>query len=205
MVANGARKTGYARYGERKTRRGSKISYLRNQLRQATAKKHTRLDTAFGDLPLSSDRDYADFLLGQYRARKIVGTALAICPPFGIAAPPCQLASLSQDLVDLGNKIRGAESDLVFATPLVSLGAAWVLAGSSLGNRTIRTRRRKAGLRGPDRFLSDDSLARYFVELLAILDRSYTVVEVEQAIAGAHATFDVFAQSLRTQEREVAA
>ena len=53
-------------------------------------------------------------------------------------------------------------SDGSFSLPLLEapardaqiLGAAWVLAGSSLGNRAILAQRRKRGLAGPVHFLS---------------------------------------------------
>lgn len=143
-------------------------------------------------MPVSSKNEYASFLSAQFAARCAVERALAMQPPMGLAAPPSQIAALSQDLADLGIRPERLSKEFTLDTPAAALGAAWVLAGSSLGNKAMLVQRGKMASEGPERFLSDASLARYFGGLIHVLDRPHSQADILEAIAGALATFAVF-------------
>ena len=153
----------------------------------------------------SSENEYAAFLSAQFAARCAVERSLAIQPPMGLAAPPSQAAALSQDLADLGVTPEPMHQEFTLDTPAAALGAAWVLAGSSLGNKAMLVQRGKSGAKGPDRFLSDTSLARYFGGLLHVLDRPHSTADIEKAISGALATFALFEQAFAAIRLEKAA
>ena len=110
----------------------------------------------------------------------------------GVRPPPSQLDLLISDLGDFGFEPQPSEQSLSLTSSAEALGAAWVLAGSSLGNRAMLSRRRKAGLQGAERFLSDTRLASYFSELLRALDAEHEDREVREAISGALKTFTIF-------------
>ena len=177
---------------------------MRNALREATSETHARLDEKVGSLPLSSDDDYASFLTAQYLARRVVDAALDAQSPHGIAPPPSQTELLQLDLSDLGALPGQQEHKLILSTPFEALGAAWVIAGSSLGNRTILRQRRKKGLTGPQRFLEDDRLTSYFSNLRTVLSGSYPPAEVDEAVLGARKTFEVFERAFSIEQLGVA-
>ena len=156
-------------------------------------------------MPVSSRGDYARFLSAQYAARCVVERALAALPPAGLGAPPSQTALLAEDLADLGTRPVAAPNDLKLETPEAALGAAWVLAGSSLGNRAMLAQRRKAGARGPERFLSDHAMARYFGDLLKAMEGERSDSAIQQATRGALATFAIFENAFSTMQLENAA
>ncbi|MBX7458293.1 biliverdin-producing heme oxygenase [Qipengyuania sp. 1NDH17] len=168
---------------------------MRERLRQATGEIHARLDETVGHMPVSSENEYAAFLSAQFAARCAVERALAMQPPMGLAAPPSQAAALAQDLADLGVTPERMPHEFALDTPAAALGAAWVLAGSSLGNKAMLVQRGKTGSKGPERFLSDTGLARYFGGLLHVLDRPHSEADIAQAITGALATFALFEQA----------
>ncbi len=156
-------------------------------------------------MPLSSGQDYGRFLAAQYAARHEVERALCCQPPAGLGAPPSQTDVLASDLRDLDIVPVSYKGTFALEDPFAALGAAWVLAGSSLGNRSMLAQRRKAGRQGPVRFLSDKSLARYFGSLLGILDRPYSDEQGEQVISGALSTFAVFERAFAAGRAETAA
>lgn len=172
---------------------------MREQLRQATGAIHARLDDMFGEAPVSNDGGYATFLSAQYSARKTVGNALDRQPPEGLGAPPAQIDLLLSDLYDLGVKPCSTQSSFRLDSPAEALGAAWVMAGSALGNRTMLSRRRKAGLHDAERFLSDTRLTTYFSELLGVLHAERDHAEVDEAIEGALRTFAIFESAFATE------
>lgn len=178
---------------------------LRERLKQATGKIHARLDQTIGHMPVSSPHEYAAFLSAQFAARCAVERALAVQPPMGLASPPSQAAALAQDLADLGIAPERMSQEFILETPAAALGAAWVLAGSSLGNKAMLVQRTKSGAKGPERFLSDTSLARYFGGLLHVLDRPHSESDIAQATSGAEATFALFENAFAAARLEKAA
>lgn len=158
-----------------------------------------------GEMSVSNGRGYAAFLSAQYCARKTVGSALDRQPPEGLSAPPEQIELLLGDLHDLGVKPSSTRGSFRLNSPAEALGAAWVVAGSALGNRTILGRRRKAGLHDAERFLSDTRLATYFSELLGVLHAERDHAKVSQAIEGALRAFAVFESAFSSEAVEAAA
>lgn len=165
---------------------------MREELREATGAIHARIDASVGHMVLASDADYAAFLSAQYAARSLTERMLAETPPIDLPPPPRQTDVLAEDLSDLGASALPASFAFTVDSPTESLGAAWVLAGSSMGNRTLLVRRRKAGLDGPTRFLSDPRMPAYFKELLTILNAHHSDSTIRDAIAGARRTFVLF-------------
>ena len=169
-----------------------RVEKLRNELRVATAEAHDRLDRAVGRWPLGSQADYTAFLSAQYVARRAAEKAFERQNPTALPAPPCQSVLLAADLSDLSSAAPPAGESVVFADSFEALGGAWVVAGSSLGNRSMLTARRKAASPGPDRFLSDQTMALYFGDVLKVMERDHPAGATQAAIRGALACFDVF-------------
>ena len=181
------------------------VRELREQLRQATALTHSRMDEAVGQWPLSSNRDYAAFLMAQIDARSRLDAAFRRQPPAMIEAPPAQTSLIAHDLGELGFAAPTVSRDFSLDDPYAALGAAWAMSGSSLGNRTLLVRRHKAGLSGAERFLSDSCLPSYFRELLSVLARPHRPEEVAAAVTGAEAAFNIFEEAFAQPHMEAAA
>lgn len=178
---------------------------LRMQLREATAPVHARLDRLVGHMPLSSQADYTAFLLAQSQARQLLDKAFAKQPPAFLPAPPVQAGLIAFDLRELGVEAPILVDQLSLDCAHASLGAAWALAGSSLGNRAMLVRREKAGLGGPVRFLSDPAMPLYFQRLLEVLGRPFAECEIAAAASGANVAFAAFERAFAAHMLEVAA
>ena len=148
---------------------------------------------------------FGAFLLAQYRARHQVEAALDDNPPLGLSAPPRMTDLLARDLAFLGLDVQPPHDRIAFASAAESLGAAWVLAGSSMGNRAMLTMRRKAGLDGPHEFLSDQSMTSYFQHLLQVLSRDHSAAARRAAAGGALRTFALFEAEFASLSMEQAA
>lgn len=177
---------------------------LRAKLRAATQDHHQSLDNALGRLDLAKREDYGRFLTVQARARMGVEKWLArYCPREWM--PPSQAALLQRDLTALGyTPPRGSPA---FAHgdegPVAWLGAAWVLAGSSLGNRMMErdlTARAPSGW--PMAFLRDGAMPAYFKALRPLLEATDVNPGAERTAA---AVFDHFMGEARHQFDELAA
>ena len=156
-------------------------------------------------MPLTCDASYACFLQAQYSARCVVEKAVGQCPPLAIAPPPAQSELIADDLRDLQAQLPEPSPPITLSGPAEALGAAWVLAGSSMGNRAMLARRRKAGLAGPVRFFSDERLPAYFATLREVLAAPHDARTVAAAITGARATFAVFEHAFAAHALEQAA
>ncbi|GAB5350138.1 biliverdin-producing heme oxygenase [Alteriqipengyuania sp. 357] len=175
---------------------------LRARLRAATHEQHQRLDTTLGRLDLADRGDYARFLKVQANARHGVEAWLGrYCPAKWL--PPSQAALLAADLSALGDK-AGLEDapgfDLADQGPVAWLGAAWVLAGSSLGNRMMeRELSARAPAGWPMAFLRDDAMPAYFKTLRPLLAQADPNPGAERIAAA------VFAHFQREADRQLAA
>jgi heme oxygenase len=120
---------------------------LRSHLRAATMAAHDLLDAAMQAASGWQIReDYARFLELQHAARAPLEEWLAAHAPADLR-PPRQTALIAQDLAALGRPVpppapafaldAGTRGDM--------LGAAWVLAGSALGNRAIARQVQRIG------------------------------------------------------------
>lgn len=165
---------------------------LRARLRAATHDNHQSLDTALGRLDLADRDDYACFLQIQARARHGLETWLEKYCPLEWR-PPRQDALLAADLaaLDITLDREGApDFDHPDEGPVAWLGAAWVLAGSSLGNRMME---RDLAARAPDgwpmQFLRDTTMPAYFKALRTPLSATHANPGAERT---ARAVFDHF-------------
>ena len=158
-----------------------------------------------GGLPLASNAHYAMFLSAQYTAREALERAFETQPPRGLPSPPRQTPMIADDLRVLGRAHPTTAAPITFANADAALGAAWVVSGSSLGNRTLLAQRRKAGLHTPEAFLSDDAMPLYFRQLLHLLDRPASPASFEHAIIGARQAFALFETAFSASQMEQAA
>ena len=165
---------------------------LRAQLRAATQKEHQSLDDRLGSLDLADRRDYACFLDVQLRARLGVEQWLFQHCPYEWL-PPSQISLLRRDLEWLGHASDEASAPAFVApavTPDAWLGAAWVLAGSSLGNKMMeRELAPRVAPSWPMAFVRDEAMPRYFKALRPMLEKVTSNPPAEWA---AHAVFGHF-------------
>ncbi|MEM9310293.1 MAG: biliverdin-producing heme oxygenase [Pseudomonadota bacterium] len=187
---------------------------LRHTLRGATASAHDLLDgTMRAAAGWASRDDYARFLSLQYAARLPVETWLADNAPADLN-PPAQASLIAQDLVELGEPVPASASPFDLPVPAVeaaevtraeALGAAWVLAGSSLGNRAILAEVRRAAEQNaqplwPTRFLSDAAMLDFWKGLRTQLEGSADIEDVERATCAAAAVFEHFIAHAQTSQ-----
>lgn len=178
---------------------------LRTELKRATASVHARLDARVGDLPLGEQAEYAAFLAAQLEARSAIEPALGEHRLPDLGPMPSQLESLAADLSEMGYRAPGAMPWTRLANVSQALGAAWVVSGSSMGNRAMLVQRQKAGCSGPERFLSDTRMADYFRQLVKVLESAPEGIELAEAVLGAEKAFAVFEAAFTRQELEAAA
>ncbi len=171
---------------------------LRAQLKSATAGQHDTLDLAMSDMALTEAGPYAHFLAIQFAARATLERWIAELGDRELPPPP-QTPAIAADLHDLGvtppNPVSALCPDRADA-----VGLAWVLAGSSMGNRTLLQRRRKLAIAGPQRFLSDERMPEYFKQLLPRISIPLPPSQAEGAIAAAQGAFGVFEKALTQQD-----
>ena len=176
---------------------------MRKALREATAQAHDQLDGTMRSVAgWSSLDDYARFLSLQYAARVPIEAWLDDNAPEDLRPPP-QAPLIAQDLEAMGrplpsDKVRFETTDLQkqvvrrtkgedktaiasaaleLAGRSAALGTAWVLAGSSLGNRAIlgevrRTANMKGWAQWPARFLGDEAMLVFWKRLRIELEDS---------------------------------
>ena len=178
---------------------------MRQRLRAATAPLHDRLDDAMGALPVGDDNSFARFLTIQYASRRYLDAGFSDYRPAQIGAPPSQLDLIARDLEVLGGAPAEIAGSASFESTAAALGAAWVLAGSSMGNRAMLAQRRKLGLGHADAFLADPRMPDYFQSLLPLLAGDFDTLEQDRMIDGATLAFTTFLDVLaRTELKEAA-
>ncbi len=178
---------------------------LRASLRSATARAHDLLDGSMrAATGWTTSADYARFLSLQYAARLPVeawltqNSARDMCPP-------AQCALIAADLVAMGKQLPqtaapfgiNSAGDAAYSTDFGALGAAWVLAGSSLGNRAIRAEMHRAaktegGAPWPDSFLGDERMLAFWKHLRDRIETPADDVATQSACRAAEAVFDHF-------------
>jgi len=175
---------------------------LRAELRAATREQHQKLDDLLGRLDLADRRDYTRFLDIQLSARRGVEQWLYLNAP-AHWLPPSQVSLLRRDLEWLGYEPRDARAPsflVLFSDPFEWIGAAWVLAGSSLGNKMMeRELAARAPASWPMAFLQDKTMPHYFTALRPLLEDD---AANREAIDAAKA---VFAHFLSLAEQEMLA
>ena len=176
---------------------GMSESSLRAILRRETAKVHDVLDTAMAGSAVADDASYGRFLAFQFSSRQPVEAWMErAMKPADI--PPPQAPLIARDLAALGCDLpRCGTFDMPQGAD--PLGAVWALAGSSLGNRAMLVRRRKAGLGAPNAFLSDGAMPAFFTALKPRLEIAVDTETAMKAVAGARAVFDAFLAQLEPE------
>ena len=167
---------------------------LRHHLKLHTRDLHDRLDRSLAPLALGDDAEYADFLKIQFSVRCAIEDWAAGNLPDGLQIPSA-LANLSSDLADLGVPLPAC-AKLLMPERIDPLGVVWAVGGSSLGNRAMVTRRRRAGLMKANRFLTDPAQAKYFSRVIPSLNREVTAAEARPAIKAAKAVFNCYLTAL---------
>ena len=179
---------------------------LRQTLRGATASAHDLLDGTMREAAGWTTRDdYTRFLSLQYAARLPVEAWLEANAPNDLR-PPAQSALIAKDLGELDEDLP--ETAAQFAIPTQpnasessdharALGAAWVLAGSSLGNRSIlgevrRTAQDNGAADWPTTFLGDPSMLEFWKGLRKQIEVGAETETVELASQAADADFQHF-------------
>jgi heme oxygenase len=186
---------------------------LRVHLRAATMAAHDLLDQAMQAASGWQTRgDYARFLALQHAARVPLEQWLADHAPAGCDPPPRQTPLLARDLaaLDMGLPPACPAFDPLqtpASPPLTGafhvkhgwVGAAWVLAGSALGNRAIAKQvARIGGGAWPVAFLGDAGMMDFWQGLRSRIERPADPDEAEGATRAAEA---VFAHFLAVAER----
>ncbi|AWW73624.1 hypothetical protein CD351_04180 [Erythrobacter sp. KY5] len=175
---------------------------MRAALRSETARLHDQLDMTMHEVAgWTSREDYARFLSLQYAARRPVEAWLDQNAPTD-SLPPAQTPRIAQDLAALGHDLPSPATSFTMASAAdddslasAALGAAWVLAGSSLGNRAILAEMRKGSgdaATWPHAFLGDDAMLTFWKSLRRRIERPADPAEVQAASAAAQSVFDHF-------------
>ena len=170
---------------------------LRQHLRGATAALHDRLDEAMRPPEdWRSNGAYARFLSSQYQARVPVEEWLANHAPAELK-PPEQSPLLADDLRALGagTPARRFDFSLEDQGPATMLGAAWVLAGSSLGNRAMLQDMRRTlpeAEQWPAAFLGGTAMTQFWQGLRPRIETPASPQEQDLAVRAAMQVFDHF-------------
>lgn len=191
----------------RSTAQQSPADDLRLHLRAATMAAHDLLDAAMQ--AASGWRnlgDYARFLSLQHAARVPVERWLERHAPRDLR-PPVQTGLIARDLAALGISVPAAAArfELSESGPGEAIGAAWVLAGSALGNRSILAQMRRAsdacgagGGAWPAAFLADDAMLAFWQELRTRIEQPASNLEAHAATRAASAVFAHFTMHAAT-------
>lgn len=179
---------------------------LRDCLRSATDRAHAHLDETMSALDLSSPDDYAHFLAIQLAAREPIELwCSGNCPPE--LTPPLQSPLIRADLAELGRSSPPTVGSITaLASDLDPLAVAWVVAGSSLGNRAMLGAMTKAGASAlPRHFLSDPAMLSFWKTLKPSLELPASAQPPVRMIESAKAVFAVFQHHADRQLQRVAA
>ena len=162
---------------------------LRAVLRRETRELHDALDARIGALDLGSRDAYVRFLQIQLAGREPVENWLssrADSPNL-----PNMAATIERDLEAMGGDVPSSIPAFVPPSECDAIGAAWVLAGSSLGNRAmLRDLDRREARPRSALFLSDPAMTEAFGTIRQLIERP--VEHPERAVVAARAVFDHF-------------
>lgn len=168
---------------------------LRSRLRAATMAAHDLLDHAMQAASgWQSREDYARFLELQHAARAPIEDWLDAHAPDGLN-PPHQTQLIARDLAALGRPAPAPAPMFTIGRTGTghALGAAWVLAGSALGNRSIAKQVRRIGSGAwPMAFLGDDAMLGFWQALRCRIEQHARADEAEGATDAATAVFSHF-------------
>ncbi|MEZ5681614.1 MAG: biliverdin-producing heme oxygenase [Erythrobacter sp.] len=162
---------------------------------------HDALDHALS--PLATGPDYPRFLAMQYSARAPIEDWFATSG--SSPRPPDQTSLIAADLRELQCPTPLPELGFEPVVEGETIGIAWALAGSSLGNKFMLKRRRSVDGGIATRFLADGAMPHFWRELLPALETVASRECTEQAIAGASRVFDHFLAVTQRGARRLAA
>lgn len=174
---------------------------LRDVLRSETRDLHDVLDQSLS--PLANDGGYPTFLAIQYAARWPVEAWFAQVG--SVMQPPVLTGLVELDLAELGCTPPACPISFRPADPAEALGIAWVLAGSSLGNRVLHKRRLAYDGGRATAFLSDQNMPRFWGRLRPRLCRQASDPGLDKAIDGARRTFGHFIAVAQVHRGRIAA
>ena len=166
----------------------ARATSLRDVLRHATRERHQALDEGLS--PLANGSDYPAFLALQHSARQPIEAWYASEP--AILQPPPQVDLIAADLEELGCQVPDAGQRFVPQDHGEAIGIAWVLAGSSLGNKMLLKRRNAFDQGRATRFLADPAMPAFWSSLRGRLERPAETETCELAVEGARRAFDHF-------------
>jgi heme oxygenase len=138
--------------------------------------------------------DYARFLALQHAARAPLEAWLAAHAPDDLVPPP-QTPLIADDLARMGVALPPPAALFTLGRTRSghTLGTAWVLAGSALGNRAIARQVARIGAgQWPARFLDDEAMMAFWQALRARIERPTAISEAEGATQAAEAVFAHF-------------
>jgi heme oxygenase len=168
---------------------------LRSCLRAATMGAHEQLDHAMqASAGWQKRDDYACFLELQHAARVPLEDWIAHHAPPELR-PPLQTPLIARDLAALDHSLPlpAPLFTLGRTAPGDALGAAWVLAGSALGNRHIAAEvKRIGGGAWPTAFLGDAAMLGFWKGLRKRLEQAAAPTETAGATRAAKAVFAHF-------------
>lgn len=168
---------------------------LRSHLRAVTMAAHDLLDHAMQAASgWQSREDYAHFLELQHAARAPLEDWLDAHAPKALR-PPRQTPLIARDLAELGRPAPAPAPMFTLGRTGTghALGAAWVLAGSALGNRSIAKQvSRIGGGAWPMAFLGDRAMLGFWQALRERIEQQARPSEAEGATNAATAVFAHF-------------
>lgn len=184
---------------------------LRLHLRAATMAAHDLLDhTMQAASGWHSLADYTRFLSLQHAARAPIEAWLETHAPAGLR-PPVQTRLIARDLAALGQSLPAPAPRFAMdeASGSAALGAAWVLAGSALGNKAILKQMRRASAAHvggwPAAFLGDEAMLIFWQGLRARLEQPASAAQAAAAASAAEAVFAHFIAHAHQAEKGGAA
>lgn len=154
--------------------------------------------------------DYARFLSLQHAARAPVEAWLDAHAPAELR-PPAQTPLIARDLAALGKALPRPAATFAIEEDSEgeALGAAWVLAGSSLGNKAILKQMRRAsaahGGGWPAAFLGDEAMLVFWQGLRPRLESPASAAQASAAASAAEAVFAHFIAHANPADQEAAA
>ena len=162
------------------------------RLRADTGTDHDLVDAAFGRFALDDREGYAAFLLAHARALPAVEAALSTIA--GLPDFPKRTDRLAADLDGLGVAMPPA-LPFALADADSGWGALYVMEGSRLGGIMLAGR---VGSEFPSAYLSARHAQGAWRALLFAIDAALVAPEaIERAVAGAKATFALYAEAAR--------
>lgn len=168
---------------------------LRSHLRAVTMVAHDLLDHAMQAASgWQSREDYAHFLELQHAARAPLEDWLDAHAPEALR-PPRQTPLIARDLAELGRPVPMPAPMFTLGRTGTghALGAAWVLAGSALGNRSIAKQvSRIGGGAWPMAFLGDAAMLGFWQALRERIEQQAEARTAEGATSAATAVFAHF-------------